>query len=156
MVDGMYHSPKISYEISWLCSTGSCSMLECCFVSGLSCFCHRFPPHIHSSSARAAAPKLGSSRWPWIFEEPRRVSELPEEEKFSGFGGLDELFIGDSQPDLQADSQPCHQFKVNFRTNLHPTREQEVPHLLMIVVLRMAIRFGTSVLLQIQWKKNSP
>lgn len=32
--------------------------------------------------------------WPWVFEEGRAV-ELPAEEIFAGFGGLDELFTGD-------------------------------------------------------------
>lgn len=35
------------------------------------------------------------SDWPWVFEDPGRSTELPGEEEFSGFDGLDDLFAGD-------------------------------------------------------------
>lgn len=38
---------------------------------------------------------LCSSRWPWVLEEPGRSAELPTEEMFDGFDGLDELFNDD-------------------------------------------------------------
>lgn len=45
---------------------------------------------------RASSVRPLCGEWPWVFEQPGRRADLPEEEVFSGFDGLDDLdAIGD-------------------------------------------------------------
>lgn len=58
---------------------------------------HRLPHHSHHGSQPRASsslhaeckPTLHRARWPWLFEQPARCTNLPAEEIFGGFDGLD-------------------------------------------------------------------
>lgn len=68
-----------------------------------SSWCHRRPTRAFSSLCGDTRSRALEAKWPWIFEQPSRCTDLPAEEIFSGFEGLplldDELNDMNNQDD---------------------------------------------------------
>lgn len=73
----------------------------------------------HSRSTRAISSLYGDTRsgaleakWPWIFEQPSRCTDLPAEEVFSGFEGL--LLLDDELNDMNSQDDGTYNSNVRL------------------------------------------